>query len=134
MTSFGLNATTPIEFKKEDESRLAVFWKDGHKSLYYFRDLRGACQCASCVDERTGVSILNSANVPEDIRLLSASPVGRYGVQFRWSDGHGTGIYAFDYLRSLCPCPTCQAARQPRSDQAADGGPAESGQATRQPL
>src|SRR3989338_244217 len=113
MTAFGLNATPPIELKKEDESRLAVFWKDGHKSLYFFRALRGACQCANCVDERTGGRILDPASVDENIRLVSASPVGRYGVQFRWSDGHSTGIYAFDYLRSLCPCADCQAESGP---------------------
>ena len=30
-------------------------------------------------------------------------PVGNYAIGFRWSDGHVTGIYTFDYLRSLCP-------------------------------
>jgi DUF971 family protein len=35
-----------------------------------------------------------------------AEVVGRYALQIFWSDGHSTGIYAFDYLRSLCPCCT----------------------------
>jgi len=28
-----------------------------------------------------------------------------------WSDGHSTGIYTFDFLRDLCPCPECAAQR-----------------------
>ncbi len=28
--------------------------------------------------------------------------VGRYALNFRWSDGHETGIYSFQYLRDIC--------------------------------
>jgi DUF971 family protein len=28
-------------------------------------------------------------------------PVGGYAIQFEFSDGHRTGLYAFDYLKSL---------------------------------
>tara|TARA_B110000438_G_scaffold277633_1_gene300442 strand:- start:720 stop:863 length:144 start_codon:yes stop_codon:yes gene_type:complete len=27
--------------------------------------------------------------------------VGRYAIQFVWSDGHSTGIYTFEYLREI---------------------------------
>jgi DUF971 family protein len=33
--------------------------------------------------------------------------VGRYAIQFHWSDGHSTGIYTFEHLRELCTCPIC---------------------------
>jgi DUF971 family protein len=33
--------------------------------------------------------------------------VGRYAIRFHWSDGHSTGIYTFEHLRELCPCPIC---------------------------
>jgi DUF971 family protein len=33
--------------------------------------------------------------------------VGRYAIRFHWSDGHSTGIYTFEQLRELCPCPIC---------------------------
>jgi DUF971 family protein len=29
--------------------------------------------------------------------------VGNYAIQPTWDDGHSTGIYAWDYLRRLCP-------------------------------
>ncbi len=38
-----------------------------------------------------------------------AELVGRYALQIHWSDGHSSGIYAFPYLRRLCPCPACTA-------------------------
>ena len=42
----------------------------------------------------------------EDIR-----GVGNYAIEFRWHDGHSTGIYTFEYLRSLCPCAACAQVR-----------------------
>jgi len=29
------------------------------------------------------------------------NPVGLYAIQFRFSDGHNTGIYSFDYLKQI---------------------------------
>ena len=43
-----------------------------------------------------------------NLGLDTIEPVGNYAVCFRWSDGHMTGIYTFDYLRSLCPCQECE--------------------------
>ncbi|MFB3073931.1 MAG: gamma-butyrobetaine hydroxylase-like domain-containing protein [Candidatus Methylomirabilales bacterium] len=43
-----------------------------------------------------------------EIRIAQMAPVGRYALSFTWSDGHSTGIYSFDFLRSLCPCEICR--------------------------
>jgi DUF971 family protein len=32
-------------------------------------------------------------------------PVGGYGLQFFWADGHSSGIYAFSYLQKLAELP-----------------------------
>lgn len=37
--------------------------------------------------------------------------VGKYTIQFLWSDGHFTGIFPFDILRELCQCDACKAER-----------------------
>jgi DUF971 family protein len=29
--------------------------------------------------------------------------VGNYAISIAFSDGHGTGIYRYDFLRQLCP-------------------------------
>lgn len=36
-----------------------------------------------------------------NVDILSVEPVGSYAIQPRFSDGHSTGIYAWDYLHSL---------------------------------
>ena len=41
------------------------------------------------------------APVPEDIRVLKAEPVGRYALRIFFSDGHSSGLYTCDKLRSL---------------------------------
>ena len=30
------------------------------------------------------------------------------GIKIHWSDGHATGIFAFEYLRSICECDECR--------------------------
>lgn len=37
----------------------------------------------------------------------AAKVVGNYALQIDFSDGHTTGIYSYDYLRSICPCAEC---------------------------
>jgi DUF971 family protein len=40
-------------------------------------------------------------------KARAATAVGHYAIQIEFSDGHATGIYSFDYLREICPCPAC---------------------------
>ena len=47
--------------------------------------------------------LLQDERVPQDVEALELQPVGNYAVGIRWSDGHDTGIYAFERLRHLCP-------------------------------
>ena len=63
--------------------------------------------CASCVDEMTGARKVPRGSIPAGLERVSVAPVGNYALHFGWSDGHTTGIYSFEYLRSLCPCPKC---------------------------
>lgn len=84
---------TPFQFRIE--------WKDGEVSDYKARDLRLSCPCASCVEEGSGKPLLDPKTVKEDIILLGAELVGRYGLSFQWSDGHRTGIFAWPMLRAL---------------------------------
>ncbi len=94
----------------EDGAQLRIEWKDGHVSFYPPRSLRLRCPCAGCVDELTGERMLTPGMVREDVHPLSIQYVGRYALQFHWSDGHSTGIFPFEYLRGLCPCSVCTSA------------------------
>ena len=90
---------------------IVIMWDDGHRSPFPHRFLRLRCQCASCVDEMSGNPRLDPDKVPQDVQAVDHMPVGNYAVQFLWSDTHYTGLYTFRFLRSICPCLVCNAAR-----------------------
>jgi DUF971 family protein len=101
---------------------MEIEWKDGHRSVYTFQFLRNACPCALCEDERTKAG--RKAGEPEKavlgtlpmfkpaVKALAAEPVGKYALKFSWSDKHDLGIYAWAFLREVCPCAECTASRQ----------------------
>ncbi len=78
-----------------------IAWSDGRVNVYPYRYLRLQCACAACVEEMTGRPILNVASVPDDVIVVDWINVGRYALQFLWSDGHQTGIYPFEMLLRL---------------------------------
>ncbi|MGH3006540.1 MAG: gamma-butyrobetaine hydroxylase-like domain-containing protein, partial [Gaiellaceae bacterium] len=93
------------EITRPSTSEVRILWKDGHESIYTGYALRVGCRCAMCVDEISGNKRLREESISKDVRPLSIDPVGRYAIRFHWSDGHSTGIYTFEHLRELCPCP-----------------------------
>ncbi|MEP6472334.1 MAG: DUF971 domain-containing protein [Gemmatimonadota bacterium] len=102
---------TPHAINRSDAG-LTIEWDaEGHAGFYPARWLRLACPCAGCVEEMTGKPLLDPGVVSPDIRPLSMSLVGAYGLRINWSDGHGTGIYTFERLRLACSCPRCRGGR-----------------------
>jgi DUF971 family protein len=93
---------------------LVVQWSDGHSSAYSYRYLRDKCPCATC----GGAGLPRQAASPfpmfgvKPLKPERAELVGRYAVQIHWNDQHSSGIYSFDYLRQICPCPECAAKRE----------------------
>jgi len=85
----------------EDEQRLRIRWGDGAVHEFVPRELRLLCPCAGCVDEMTGVRTLRPEVVDRDVYPTAIHYVGRYALQFVWSDGHSTGIYTYEYLREI---------------------------------
>jgi DUF971 family protein len=54
------------------------------------------------VNEWTGQRTLQPESISDEVEINDLSIVGRYALNFRWSDNHETGIYSFQYLRDLC--------------------------------
>jgi len=90
------------------DREIVITWAPGHVGAYPARFLRLNCHCATCRDEFTGRLMLDPATVPEDVRADQVWLVGNYAIKVRWSDGHDTGIYTYEYLLSLCPCDRCK--------------------------
>lgn len=96
----------PTEVRRlPDEGRLRITWTDGHVGEYEYRYLRGYCPCAACQGHTNEAIAFNPP--AGEVHPLEIVPVGNYAISFHWSDGHGTGIYRFDFLRRLCPCGAC---------------------------
>lgn len=102
-----VNSSVPVAIRRRGAEILFEWDRAGHVGVFGTRELRLACPCAVCVDEMTGRPLLDPATVPEEVTAESVELVGAYGVRFRWSDGHGTGIYTFESLRRACPCGAC---------------------------
>jgi len=95
-------ALEPVEIKQIDDATLRITWSDDRQCLFEAANLRRACPCAQCVNEWTGERVLKPQSVSDELQINDVSVVGRYALNFRWSDGHDTGIYSFRYLRELC--------------------------------
>lgn len=78
-----------------------VRWSDGREDRLGFEYLRNHCPCATCVDEWSGKRKSLTLLLPSDFAPRRLVPVGNYGVQIFWSDGHDTGIYSHQLLRRL---------------------------------
>ena len=91
---------------------LAVVWDDGHESYYKLEFLRQRCPCAGCSGEGDIRGKVYKAPprpfTPQSFELTQLTPVGGYAIQPLWKDGHGSGIYSYEYLRSLCQCDECK--------------------------
>ena len=96
----------PVEINHVKAQRLVrITWDDDHVGDYPLEHLRGYCPCALCQGHDAALGKKFIA-VP-GVGLQDIQPVGNYAVEFHWQDGHSTGIYSYDYLRSLCPCAAC---------------------------
>ncbi len=87
---------------------LAIAWSDGAESFLTFKALRRACPCAVCGGEPDVLGNLARPEVhytPESFALRGWQIVGGYAIQPTWADGHGSGLYTFQYLRRLGHAP-----------------------------
>ncbi|MEQ1923861.1 MAG: DUF971 domain-containing protein [Pyrinomonadaceae bacterium] len=89
----------PTQIIEESDSEVSIKWSDDSETRYSAPQLRRVCPCATCVNEWTGEKILDERNIPDDLTFSSIAIVGRYALNFVFSDGHDTGIFSFKYLR-----------------------------------
>ena len=89
----------PQDIEFPDEGRtIRITWDGGRIVSFASFDLRAECPCASCVEELTGKRILRREDVDPQVAATGFARIGRYALQFQWSDGHSTGIYSYSRL------------------------------------
>ena len=91
---------TPTEIKLHQKSRLLeIAFSDGRIFSLPYEFLRVFSPSAEVRGHGPGQEVLQAGKRSVDI--VSLDPVGSYAVQPTFSDGHATGIFAWDYLYSL---------------------------------
>lgn len=72
---------TPTKIRLDKPRKLLVVeWSDGLQSDFAWSFLRSQCPSAD---------------------IAAVRPVGSYAINITWTDGHGAGIYTWEYLRRL---------------------------------
>jgi DUF971 family protein len=122
------NPVTDPEHIAISKSRgIEIDWRDGHHSSYGLEYLRDWCPCATCTGahgtapRRKTSSGSGSGSGKTDgglfpmykprEKMVNIEPAGNYALKIVWSDGHASGIYSYDHLRTICPCKVCAAVR-----------------------
>ena len=97
----------PVQLDRS-ASGLEIAWSDGFRQAIPLRDLRDACPCATCREKRTEGESKPAALLPvismeeaQPLAIEGMKPVGNYAYSIAFSDGHDTGIFTFELLRSL---------------------------------
>jgi DUF971 family protein len=96
----------PTALERDDAGRLLITWSDGQRRRYTTRALRDACPCATCREKRSqpadplALPTLSPA-LAQPLTIAGMQPMGNYAYAIAFSDGHDTGIFAFDFLRQL---------------------------------
>jgi len=97
----------PTKLARTAADRLRIDWSDGAAREYTARELRNVCPCATCREKRNAPPAapnLLTILKPEETRpmtILGMQAVGNYAYSLEFSDGHNTGIYTLDFLRTL---------------------------------
>jgi DUF971 family protein len=114
---------TDVKIHVTSRAGVDIVWADGHGSHYDFAYLRERCPCAICDDLRqkkdqqkiqalhAPAPDLQSAELPmfkPRPGARAAKTVGHYALQIDFTDGHSAGIFSYDFLRTICPCPQCE--------------------------
>ena len=93
-------SAVPTEIRLHQKSKLMeVSFDNGERFTFSYEFLRVHSPSAEVRGHGPGQEVLQTGKKHVDIVALD--PVGAYAVQPRFSDGHDTGIFAWDYLHHL---------------------------------
>ncbi|MSQ65177.1 MAG: DUF971 domain-containing protein [Limnohabitans sp.] len=98
----GLQSTTPqpTDIVLHGASRiLEVSFDNGQSFRLPFELLRVYSPSAEVQGHGPGQEVLQTGK--RHVGILALEPVGNYGVQPSFSDGHNSGIFSWDYLHFL---------------------------------
>jgi DUF971 family protein len=94
------NAPHPTEIKLHQNSRLVeISFSDGQAFTLSYEFLRVHSPSAEVRGHGPGQEVLQVGKKNVDIETVE--PVGTYAIQPKFSDGHSSGIFSWDYLYDI---------------------------------
>lgn len=100
----------PLHLDLKKEECLTIHWSDGITSRYpiaYLRRMSPSAEAKKMRQEMASnpLTVLpqSMANLTGPLTALDAELVGNYAIRIRFSDGHDTGIFSWQYLREIAP-------------------------------
>jgi len=101
-------SNTPKHLDLKKDRGLTIQWADGTGSYYTIAYLRRMSPSADQRELRKAMgsnplTVLPASPSGDAITAEDAELVGNYAIRIRFSDGHSTGIYTWDYLREIDP-------------------------------
>jgi DUF971 family protein len=78
---------------------MEIAFSDGQSFRIPFELLRVYSPSAEVQGHGPGQEVLQTGK--REVAIVALEPVGHYGVQPQFSDGHNSGIFSWDYLHSL---------------------------------
>ena len=83
-------------------------WASGQSTFYPVQWLRRMSPSAEQRElrqemERNPLTVLPTPADTGPLRAEAVELVGNYAIRIRFSDGHNTGIYSWEYLRTIEP-------------------------------
>ena len=100
MAGLTAQSPTPESITVHSQSRvLEVKFSDGAHFRIPFELMRVYSPSAEVQGHGAGQEVLQSGK--RDVTLDALDPIGNYAVQPRFSDGHASGIFSWDYLYFL---------------------------------
>jgi DUF971 family protein len=100
MAGLSSKIPTPTAITAHQQSRvLEVAFSDGAEFRIPFELMRVYSPSAEVQGHGPGQEVLQTGK--REVDIVALEPVGHYAVQPTFSDGHESGIYAWDYLYAL---------------------------------
>ncbi len=90
----------PTDIVAKDEGRtLDVAFDDGVSVSITAERLRVESPSAEVRGHSPGERRIVTGK--ENVRIVDIEPIGNYAIRIVFDDGHATGLYSWDYLRTL---------------------------------
>jgi DUF971 family protein len=100
MAGLSRDTPTPTALTLHQQSRtLEVSFSDGAQFRLPFELLRVYSPSAEVQGHGPGQEVLQTGK--REVDIVGIEPIGNYAVQPTFSDGHSSGLYAWDYLYHL---------------------------------